>query len=135
VVVVDKFPNQKILIDVKKCRKELPVKRPDVPIPLWNIIKKLIGKDLTKVSMPVSLNEPLTALQRVCEAMTLKIDLFQKAANTEDPVLRLTYAFIAFNTIYSIVKLRKRKPFNPMLGETYEFVTDKIKYVSEKVQH
>jgi oxysterol-binding protein-related protein 3/6/7 len=65
----------------------------------------------------------------------LKIDLFQKAANTEDPVLRLTYAFIAFNTIYSMVKLRKRKPFNPMLGETYEFVTDKIKYVSEKVQH
>ena len=47
----------------------------------------------------------------------------------------MTYGFIAFNTIYSIVKLRKRKPFNPMLGETYEFVTDKMKYMSEKVQH
>jgi hypothetical protein len=27
------------------------------------------------------------------------------------------------------------KPFNPMLGETFEYVTDNLKYFSETVSH
>jgi hypothetical protein len=33
------------------------------------------------------------------------------------------------------MKLRKRKPFNPMLGETYELVTENYRFLAEKVQH
>ena len=31
---------------------------------LWNLLCKNIGKDLSKISMPVTLNEPLSVLQR-----------------------------------------------------------------------
>ena len=36
---------------------------------------------------------------------------------------------------YSTTKIRRRKPFNPMLGETFEMVTDRYRYMSEKVSH
>lgn len=29
---------------------------------IWSVIKDCIGKDMTKISMPVIINEPLTAL-------------------------------------------------------------------------
>ena len=44
-------------------RIKLPCHRPDTDVSLWNILKKNIGKDLSKVAMPVTLNEPLNALQ------------------------------------------------------------------------
>ena len=65
----------------------------------------------------------------------MDVDLFALAAKTDDPIKRLALAYIAFYSGFSTLVYRKRKPFNPMLGETYELVTDKIKFVSEKVQH
>ena len=35
----------------------------------------------------------------------------------------------------SLTKVRKRKPFNPMLGETFEFVTSNFRFLAEKVEH
>jgi hypothetical protein len=46
------------------------------------------------------------------------------AANTEDPTERIAKTFIAIITFLPSLKIRKKKPFNPMLGETFEFVTD-----------
>ena len=62
-------------------------------------------------------------------------DYFERAANFQDPVKRITYMVIAFCGTVSIAKIRKKKAFNSMLGETYELVTDRFKYVAEKVQH
>lgn len=42
---------------------------------------------------------------------------------------------VGLATAFSTTKYRKKKPFNPMLGETYEFVSDKFRYITEKVQH
>mmetsp|Transcript_8283 Transcript_8283/g.13853 ORF Transcript_8283/g.13853 Transcript_8283/m.13853 type:complete len:207 (+) Transcript_8283:2072-2692(+) len=42
---------------------------------------------------------------------------------------------VALSSFYWSVKMRKRKPFNPMLGETYELVTDKFRLICEKVMH
>ena len=45
-------------------RSKLPVAKPETPdISLWNLLYRNIGKDLTKISMPVTLNEPLSMLQ------------------------------------------------------------------------
>lgn len=33
------------------------------------------------------------------------------------------------------MKYRKRKPFNPMLGETYELVTENYRFFAEKIEH
>lgn len=45
-------------------RTKLPCPKPDTEgLSLWNLLCKNIGKDLSQVSMPVALNEPLNMLQ------------------------------------------------------------------------
>lgn len=49
---------------VVKCttgrRTKLPAPKPSTEdLSLWNLMKRNIGKDLSKVSMPVVLNEPI----------------------------------------------------------------------------
>lgn len=67
----------------------LPAPCPDTSnINLWNILRNNIGKDLSKVSMPVELNEPLNTLQRMCEELEYS-ELLDKAADTEDPSERM----------------------------------------------
>ena len=85
--------------------------------------------------MPVILNEPTCALQRNAEGIILGFDLFEEASQCEDPVERLCLIMIGLATAFSTTKYRKKKPFNPMLGETYEFVSDKLRYFTEKVMH
>ncbi|KAK6057044.1 hypothetical protein COOONC_05442, partial [Cooperia oncophora] len=41
--------------------------RPDLPINLWSIMKNCIGKELSKIPMPVNFSEPLSVLQRITE--------------------------------------------------------------------
>jgi hypothetical protein len=51
-------------------RTKLPAPKPDTEgLSLWNLLCKNIGKDLSQVSMPVALNEPLNMLQ-VMSAIT-----------------------------------------------------------------
>lgn len=44
-------------------RSRIPNK-PNIPLNLWSLIKNCIGKDLTKVPLPVNFSEPLSVLQR-----------------------------------------------------------------------
>ena len=49
------------ILDLDQERIALPyMKDPSQKVSFWQILKDLIGKDLTKVSMPVYFNEPLT---------------------------------------------------------------------------
>ncbi|OBS71114.1 hypothetical protein A6R68_00345, partial [Neotoma lepida] len=67
----------------------LPAPCPDTSnINLWNILRNNIGKDLSKVSMPVELNEPLNTLQHLCEEMEYS-ELLDKASETDDPYERM----------------------------------------------
>ena len=54
--------------------------------PLSQLCKN-IGKDLSKISMPVTLNEPLSALQRLCEELEYS-ELLDKAAAADSQVDR-----------------------------------------------
>jgi len=49
-----------------------------------------IGKDLSKITMPVMLNEPLSFLQRLCEYMEYA-QLLTEAAQQESPADRMKY--------------------------------------------
>lgn len=55
---------------------------------MWNILRNNIGKDLSKVSMPVQLNEPLNTLQRLCEELEYS-SLLDQASRTTDPCERM----------------------------------------------
>ncbi len=40
-----------------------PPKQQEKSVSLWSLIKDMVGKDLTRVCLPVYFNEPLSALQ------------------------------------------------------------------------
>uniref|UniRef100_A0A672I245 Oxysterol-binding protein n=1 Tax=Salarias fasciatus TaxID=181472 RepID=A0A672I245_SALFA len=116
----------------------LPAPCPDTSnINLWNILRNNIGKDLSKVSMPVELNEPLNTLQRMCEELEYS-ELLDKAAETEDPFERMVLVAAFAVSGYSSTYYRAgSKPFNPLLGESYECIREDkgFCFFSEQVSH
>ena len=57
-------------------------------IGIMNILYNNIGKDLSRISMPVALNEPLCLLQRVSEELEYS-ELLDIANRTDDPFERM----------------------------------------------
>lgn len=51
----------------KRQRRTRVPDKPNYPLNLWSIMKNCIGKDLSKIPMPVNFNEPLSMLQRLTE--------------------------------------------------------------------
>ena len=111
------------------------------PPSLIGFLRKNVGKDLSTISMPVSANEPLSLLQRVAETLEYTPLLDAAAsASASDNTSRLLHvtAFAISNLSSNRVKDRAiRKPFNPMLGETYELVREDLgfRFLAEKVVH
>jgi hypothetical protein len=96
----------------------------------------MIGKDMTKMTLPVTFNEPTSLLQRVAEDMEYT-DLLDIAADLEDPTERLVYVASFAASEYASTIGRVAKPFNPLLAETYEYVRpDKnYRFFIEQVSH
>ncbi|KAI3364925.1 hypothetical protein L3Q82_001105 [Scortum barcoo] len=95
------------------------------------------GKDLARVSMPAALNEPVNLLQRLCEELEYS-ELLDTASNTSDPYQRMVYIAAFAISGYSTATFRNRyKPFNPVLGETYECIREDrgFRLISEQVCH
>lgn len=63
----------------------------------------LLGKDLSKITMPVIFNEPLSFLQRVAEYMEYA-KLLKQASQEESPVSRLQVREITFVNIITYIK-------------------------------
>lgn len=58
------------------------------------------------------------------------------AAHAVDPAERLSHVAAFAVSSYASSRYRSsRKPFNPMLGETYELVRDGVRFVAEKTSH
>ena len=125
---------------LERVRRRRDVPPPKVPPPsLISFLRKNVGKDLSTIAMPVSSNEPTSLLQRVAEQLEYS-ELLDAAASNTDSTNRLLHiaAFAVSNFSCSRVKERAiRKPFNPMLGETYELVREDkgFRFIAEKVSH
>jgi hypothetical protein len=96
----------------------------------------MIGKDMTKMTLPVTFNEPTSLLQRVAEDMEYT-DLLDQAAEALDSTERMVYAAAFAASEYASTIGRVAKPFNPLLAETYEYVRpDKgYRFFIEQVSH
>lgn len=119
-------------------RKQLPAKVSGDEVSLFSMLKKNVGKDLATISFPVSFNCPLSLLQASCEEYEYAHTLLERASKTEDWVERICLVAAFAVSSYSSTKLRaSRKPFNPLLGETFECVRDDrgLRFVAEKVVH
>ncbi|TPX42136.1 hypothetical protein SeLEV6574_g05746 [Synchytrium endobioticum] len=160
-------------------RDRLPLdpKSPRPTLNVWSFMRSAIGKDLSKVTLPVFFNEPLSMLQRMAEDVEY-VEILNFAARVgnhgrrieslegmhlgvHDPAsihakvvgcqlkevenmcaeeaslfrTMLVAAYAMSN--YSSTMKRANKPFNPMLGETFELVRkDKwYRYFSEQTAH
>lgn len=109
----------------------LPHERPpNLKISVWSILKNCIGKDLTRISMPVYFNEPLSMCQKISESVYYN-DIIEAAAFKEDSLTRLAYVAAYTVSRYCSAFGRTLKPFNPLLGETFELVTHKYRLIAE----
>lgn len=118
-------------------RKRLKLDADNRPkISLWGILKSMIGKDMTKMTLPVSFNEPTSLLYRVAEDMEYA-DLLDIAADRTNSLERLAYVAGFAASEYASTIGRVAKPFNPLLGETFEYVRpDKgYRFFIEQVSH
>lgn len=118
-------------------RKKLKLDADNRPkIGLWGILKSMIGKDMTKMTLPVSFNEPTSLLYRVTEDMEYA-DLLDIAADRDDSLERMVYVAAFATSEYASTIGRVAKPFNPLLGETYEYVRpDKgYRFFAQQVSH
>ncbi|KAI7820142.1 Oxysterol-binding protein-domain-containing protein [Gamsiella multidivaricata] len=118
-------------------RSTLPAPVSGEDISLLSILRKNVGKDLSTVAMPVSLNEPINVLQRLCEELEYS-ELLDKAVGLSDSLDRLIYVAAFAVSGYATTQWRAaRKPFNPLHGETFEYVCPEkgFKFISEKVSH
>ncbi|CAK9321626.1 unnamed protein product [Citrullus colocynthis] len=121
-------------------RKKLPdpVEK-EKRVSLWSMIKDNVGKDLTRVCLPVYFNEPISSLQKCCEDMEYShlLDQAYEYGRQGNNFLRVLKVAAFAVSGYASSEGRHCKPFNPLLGETYEadFPEKGIRFFSEKVSH
>ncbi|CDY10468.1 BnaCnng03690D [Brassica napus] len=101
----------------------------------WKMMQKYIGSDITSmVTLPVIIFEPMTTLQKMAELMEYS-HLLDMADKTQDPYMRMVYASTWAISVYYAYQ-RTWKPFNPILGETYEMTNHNgINFIAEQVSH
>jgi len=123
---------------MKPWRDHLPAPAPDTSqVSVWGILRKAIGKDLSKIALPVILNEPISILQRLCEEIEYS-ELLDDANSKKDPFDRMVSVAAFIISGYASSYYRNgAKDFNPLLGETYELTHPGKgwKYVAEQVSH
>ena len=119
--------------DVNKIRKNLlkPLTFPP------NMVKEMVTSfTQKKKSLPVYFNEPLSLGQKQCEKF-FYLHLLNKAANEEKKERQLCFisAFIIGEIFLNIG--RTLKPFNSIIGETYEYYNNNLsfRFYSEQVSH
>lgn len=128
-------------LPVDPVRRRNTVPAPTVPPPsLIGFLRKNVGKDLSTISMPVSANEPISLLQRVSEQLEYTSLLDAAVTADADTGERLLYIAAFAISSFSNARVKERairKPFNPLLGETYELVRPEsnFRFVAEKVSH
>ncbi|KAI0972407.1 Oxysterol-binding protein-domain-containing protein [Xylaria arbuscula] len=114
-----------------------------LPPSLIAFVRKNVGKDLSTISMPVSANEPTSILQRVAEQLEYA-QLLDQAARQKIPRDRLLFITAFAISSFSISRAKERamrKPFNPLLGETFELLRTEsetpsgFRLLVEKVTH
>ncbi|QQP41131.1 Oxysterolbinding proteinrelated protein 2like, partial [Caligus rogercresseyi] len=116
-------------------RKRLPVPQPEKNnSKFWYFLKQCIGKELTKITMPVAWNEPLSFLQRISEYVNYSYLL---AHANKEPEALTRMEFVTTFAVSSLASNHERlgKPFNPLLGETYQLRNGDVRILCEQVGH
>ncbi|XP_049851697.1 uncharacterized protein LOC126326580 [Schistocerca gregaria] len=105
---------------------------------LVKILRDSIGKDLSRITIPVQFSEPINMMQRLVEDFEYA-EILNEMAKERDSMRRLVMMCGFAASGYASTLGRLGKPFNPLLGETYELVNackgKCFRSVSEQVSH
>jgi hypothetical protein len=90
----------------------------------WELVKQvgsslLEGRDLVSVSLPVKLFETRSFLQRLASGWRYTPFFLNRAAEISDPLERFKLV-IAFALASLSLQVTEKKPFNPIIGETFQ---------------
>ncbi|KAF7459291.1 oxysterol-binding protein [Cryptosporidium felis] len=117
-----------------KYRAVLPYLQQKPRFNLWTYIKESITKDISRITIPIQFNEPTSLLQRLSEDFRYS-SILESATFLNSSIDRLREITIFSITPYASSIGRVFKPFNPLLGETYEFSHRGFRFVAEQVGH
>ena len=94
------------------------------------------GRSLATVTMPVRIFEPRSMTERCSDWFCFAPVYLTPASQTKDPLERIKYV-TSFIVGGLYVSLTPFKPFNPILGETYqgEYPEHNIKIYTEMISH
>jgi len=93
-----------------------------------------MGKDLSRITLPVGLNQPIGNLQAMA-ANTEYIQLLERAADEANSLRRLELVTTNMIAGLGVMERNQAKPFNCLLGETFELITPTYKFLAEQVSH
>jgi hypothetical protein len=114
-------------------RARLPALRdPNVKINIWAILKENIGKDLSKMQIPVYVKEPITLTQKMAEFIEF-LPILREANCEPDPAIRTARVASFFVMEIAQNKYRLKASFNSLLGETFEWIEGDLRCVIEAV--
>ncbi len=80
------------------------------------VLKAIFGNP---ISLPVRIFEPKSTLSRICEYWSFAPQFLNKAAEICDPLTRMKLV-ISFAIAGLYIPTKQLKPFNPLLGETFQ---------------
>lgn len=104
------------------------------PSVIFKMLRDLIGKDLSKFALPVFINEPAGILMKGGEYGFFS-HMLEDACKEPNSIKRLAIVIANFAAVFNQVMGRITKPFNPLLGETYEFIGKNWRFLGEMVSH
>lgn len=126
-----------LVVEAPRRRSDMPPMTTTPPL-LLQFFRSNVGKDLLSIAMPVAYNEPLTVLQRLAEVLEYT-ELLDKAisASANERLLLVSAFAISYLSLFRLKERNIRKPFMPLLGETFELVRPEqgFRAVFEKVVH
>lgn len=120
---------------IRRNQVEAPIYQPPS---LLALLKK--AKNPSNMTAPIVTNEPLSAVESVAEMFEYAdlLDAASKAAPSSNLRLSMVALFAVARCSGIRIKERAlRKPFTPLLGETYELVREDLgfRFLAEKVVH
>ena len=115
--------------EIKQRRSTVPEK-PNISFSLWSIMKNCIGKDLSKIPVPVNFSEPTSMLQRLMEDFEYS-EILHKASKCKEDCEQLAYVAAFTVSAYSTTAIRTGKPFNPLLGMYFIHLCARLENMSK----
>ncbi|VDM27298.1 unnamed protein product [Toxocara canis] len=99
-------------------------------------LRTLLQIAAKRIPLPISYFEPLSMAQAICEELRYADRTLNKAALSNDPLERQALVTAFAVSGYSAAMTRKQKPFNPLLGETFDYSSESgWRYHAEQVNH